>query len=618
MVRSPVYLTLQRNSYRGLARLEAQRPSAMVAESGGLTARVAAQLSIDDVKAAAVALQHPAMAGQHFEQELGLRAKASESQYRVSDAGHRRSAEDDSPGSTSGSSCNTGGADESETPVLLRRRNSDAAAVAEAPLAQGFSSPGLHGYSSQALMHTTGSLSISRAASEASYGGSSAAPLPAVPDCPLCGKRMTDPVMAESGHTYDRECIEAWMAENDPPTDPTTGQVLTNLTLVPNFVMKDIIKQGLRQGEKLVFPGAAAPVGRLAPPPPPSMPSEPLGAPAEYDIVDGPANTQVEQPAPEDDFDTLFELLSGKVPDLQEEALRMLLAMMREGPDKIQSLLSQGVVLGLASVLENGQPTGQSMAVDVLAQLMASGPSSCVSMLVDAGVMQSLTSMLLSPSPLCQTQAIGLLSQLTMRYGPAQRLSDEGGLGAVVQLLGGDNATCREYAACTLSAVARHGEELTLLIARTNGAIPALVPLLRSGDAVCQERAAYVLAQVTRLGPEYEAAIAGFPLIDPLVQLLYFGQDDTKAYAAQLLGALCRTNTRNRAMVALAGGAVPLLKMLVSTERAQQVAAGELLMHLEQVKESRKDVHNAFKQLDRDYQKLIKRAAKDLRLKLKF
>lgn len=421
------------------------------------------------------------------------------------------------------------------------------------------------------------------------------ASLPAVPACPLCHQLMGDPVIvAETGHTYDRGCIEQWFEEHD--TDPATGERLSSKVLAPNYILRDIIRQGLRQGERLVYPMATAPVERMTAPAPQALATQSgiLG-----------------------DYDTLLELLSSDVPDLQDEALRLLHAMLQEDGGKLQPLVEQGVILGLVAVLSSGSWQGQSMAVDVLALVLEQGPGNMAGLYLDAGVIQGLITMLLSPSPLCQTQAIGMLAQLSTRYAPAVRVCEEGGLALVVQMLGGDNVTCKEYASTALAAVCRHGEELVLMLARTEEAVRLLVPLLRSGNGVCQESATYVLGQVARLGPEQEAAICSYPLIDPLVQLLYFAQDDTQLYAAQLLVELCKNTVRNRGMVALAGGATPLLKMLVSAERAHQMAAGELLVYLEQVKESRKDVLATFKALDREMQKGIKKQVKELRLKLR-
>ena len=57
----------------------------------------------------------------------------------------------------------------------------------------------------------------------------------ATPDeflCPISYEVMTDPVILEDGHTYDRTSIEAWLARSD--MSPMTNQYLRNKTLNPN------------------------------------------------------------------------------------------------------------------------------------------------------------------------------------------------------------------------------------------------------------------------------------------------------------------------------------------------------------------------------------------------
>lgn len=103
------------------------------------------------------------------------------------------------------------------------------------------------------------------------------------------------------------------------------------------------------------------------------------------------------------------------MPDLQEEALTVLLNALRAKPQSCETLLRQGVVLGVVAVLNNGSAQSQSMAVDVLALVLEIGPSEAGTVLLDAGVVQSLVSMLLSPSALVQQQAVGLVSIMSSR-----------------------------------------------------------------------------------------------------------------------------------------------------------------------------------------------------------
>ena len=81
--------------------------------------------------------------------------------------------------------------------------------------------------------------------------------------CPIGYDVMVDPVTAGDGMTYERASIETWLQEND--TSPSTGAELPHTTLVPNQVLKSIIRDWEEQEHKKCMAMAAA---QAAPPPP--------------------------------------------------------------------------------------------------------------------------------------------------------------------------------------------------------------------------------------------------------------------------------------------------------------------------------------------------------------
>jgi len=64
--------------------------------------------------------------------------------------------------------------------------------------------------------------------------------------CPITTERMSDPVIAPDGHSYEREAIERWIATrklmDELPTSPKTGLVLQNEVLVPNHALRNAIE----------------------------------------------------------------------------------------------------------------------------------------------------------------------------------------------------------------------------------------------------------------------------------------------------------------------------------------------------------------------------------------
>jgi len=59
--------------------------------------------------------------------------------------------------------------------------------------------------------------------------------------CPITQEIMSDPVVANDGHTYERVAIEAWLLHHD--TSPMTNQRLDNKTLTPSHTLKSMIRE---------------------------------------------------------------------------------------------------------------------------------------------------------------------------------------------------------------------------------------------------------------------------------------------------------------------------------------------------------------------------------------
>lgn len=66
----------------------------------------------------------------------------------------------------------------------------------------------------------------------------------AIPDeflCPISYEVMTDPVILEDGHTYERSSIEAWLARSG--RSPMTNQYLQSKGLNPNYALRSAIER---------------------------------------------------------------------------------------------------------------------------------------------------------------------------------------------------------------------------------------------------------------------------------------------------------------------------------------------------------------------------------------
>ncbi|CAM6036046.1 unnamed protein product [Sphagnum compactum] len=77
--------------------------------------------------------------------------------------------------------------------------------------------------------------------SSSARGGCSSSP----PDefrCPISLDLMSDPVIAASGHTYDRASITRWIDAGNQ-TCFKSGQKLSHLSLIPNYALRSLISQ---------------------------------------------------------------------------------------------------------------------------------------------------------------------------------------------------------------------------------------------------------------------------------------------------------------------------------------------------------------------------------------
>ena len=75
---------------------------------------------------------------------------------------------------------------------------------------------------------------------------------PANLKCPLTGKLFEDPVVAPSGHTYEKVAILEYI-QHQGGRDPVTKQPFKASDLTPNRAMKALVEQYKKGSSKMVF-----------------------------------------------------------------------------------------------------------------------------------------------------------------------------------------------------------------------------------------------------------------------------------------------------------------------------------------------------------------------------
>lgn len=85
--------------------------------------------------------------------------------------------------------------------------------------------------------------------------------------CPISMEVMTDPVLCEDGHTYERRIILEWLRQS--PTSPITRQPLSG-TVHPNFALKAAIERWKKTNPVVVTPPIQPPTSFTYIPPQPT------------------------------------------------------------------------------------------------------------------------------------------------------------------------------------------------------------------------------------------------------------------------------------------------------------------------------------------------------------
>ncbi|XP_051128416.1 U-box domain-containing protein 17-like [Andrographis paniculata] len=236
--------------------------------------------------------------------------------------------------------------------------------------------------------------------------------------CPISLDLMNDPVIVSTGQTYDRLSITRWMDEGHY-TCPKTGQMLTNVKLVPNRALRNLI---------------------------------------------------------------LHWCLSRGIPyDPPENADYASESAVAAQPSKGAVEATKATACLLVEQLENGSERAKTVAAREIRLLAKTGRRNraCIA---EAGAIPLLERLLLSPDAYAQENSVTALLNLSIYDKNKRRIMDvEGCLCSIVGVLrSGHTTEARENAAATLfslSAVHDYKKQ----IAQEDGAIEALAALLRDG-----------------------------------------------------------------------------------------------------------------------------------------
>ncbi|KAL3830510.1 hypothetical protein ACJIZ3_019312 [Penstemon smallii] len=157
--------------------------------------------------------------------------------------------------------------------------------------------------------------------------------------CPITLEIMTDPVIVATGQTYERESIQQWL-DSKHLTCPKTGQVLTHLSLAPNFALKNLILQWC---EKNNF----------------QLPKKEV-----------PESTETSPSTTDDEnISTLVQNLSSSKLDEQRKAVKKIRLLSKESPENRIMIANNGGIPPLVQLLSYPDSKIQEHAVTALLNL---------------------------------------------------------------------------------------------------------------------------------------------------------------------------------------------------------------------------------------------------------
>ncbi|KAL6504184.1 hypothetical protein OROGR_026107 [Orobanche gracilis] len=158
--------------------------------------------------------------------------------------------------------------------------------------------------------------------------------------CPITLEIMTDPVIVATGQTYERGRIQQWLDSNHR-TCPKTGQILSHLSLAPNYALKNLILQWCEKNN-FHLPKKEAPT------------------------------TSEGTPSPTEDNEKILSLvknLSSSKLDEQREAVEKIRLLSKESPENRYLIASSGGIKLLVQLLSYPDSKIQEHAVTSLLNL---------------------------------------------------------------------------------------------------------------------------------------------------------------------------------------------------------------------------------------------------------
>ncbi|KAG5603987.1 hypothetical protein H5410_025479 [Solanum commersonii] len=369
--------------------------------------------------------------------------------------------------------------------------------------------------------------------------------------CPISLELMRDPVIvAATGQTYERSYIQQWI-DGGHTTCPKTQQQLHNLTLTPNYALKNLISDWCAKNNILqptVFAN-----GKIK------------KSDGSFRYVIGEIGA----------IEVLVRKLSSRFVEDCRAAVAEIRSLSKRSTDNRILIAEAGAIPVLVKLLTSEDRQIQENAVTAILNLSIFDDNKRIIMLADA--IPSIVQVLRAGSMEAKENAAATIFSLSLGDENKILIGASGAIPALIDLLLTGNTRGKKDAASALFNLCIYQGNKGRAVRA--GIIPALLGMLTDSSS-CMVDEPLTILSVLANHQEAKEAIAKTNTIPVLIDLLRTGLSRSKENAAAILLSLCKRDSENLSCLCRLGAVIPLTELTKSgTERAKRKATS-LLEHI--------------------------------------
>ncbi|CAI9275986.1 unnamed protein product [Lactuca saligna] len=365
--------------------------------------------------------------------------------------------------------------------------------------------------------------------------------------CPISLEIIKDPVIVSTGQTYERSYIQRWINGGNT-TCPKTRQKLRNLTLTPNYVLRNLITQWCTIHK--IEHSTLLPNRRLK-----DSDGSFLDVSIES-IIQSLSSQSIEERraalskirclskritenrmiiAESGGIPILVGLLTSEDVTTQEHAVTSILNLSIYDNNRGLIML-ENAVPSLVQLLKSGTMETRENAAATLFSLSLSDENKIV--IGGSGAIPALVDLLENGSRRGKNDAATALFNLCIYQGNKGRAVRAGIVSVLLKMLTDVNSAMVDEALTLLSILASHNEAKSAMVRAQ--IIPNLIDFVKSGIPRNKENAASILLSLCKRDDENIGCVIRLEALTPLMELADNGSERGRRKANLLLGHIER------------------------------------------------------------------------------